>query len=276
MGGSEQQEKERETGLGWLQVCIAGLVVLCLVWGMALWVAKPGKPVASPREYTIHGRGLELLMGKPGRAVEGAHAAGPADCSLAPCLALTFDDGPDPKVTPQVLDVLARHHVHATFYVVGSRVAGNESLLRRMHAEGHEIGNHSWSHADLTALSPEQVQEQIARTQAAVAAAGVPLPTTFRPPYGAVNAVVRSNVRLSIVRWNLDPQDWDAHDAKDIVAKVESTARRGGVVEMHDIHQQTADSLDQLLSDLTPHYQLVTVSDMFNLPSGQRGEFFGR
>jgi peptidoglycan/xylan/chitin deacetylase (PgdA/CDA1 family) len=212
--------------------------------------------------------------GLPTSAVRGAVA--PVDCARVACLALTFDDGPSATVTPQVLDILDRHHVHATFYVVGSRVAGNEALLRRMHAAGHEIGNHTWSHADLTTLSPEQVREQIANTQAAVAAAGVPLPTTFRPPYGAVNGVVRSNVQLTIVRWNVDPEDWDTKQAKDIVPKVESTAKPGGVVEMHDIHQQTADSLDQLLNDLTPRYKLVTVSELFSLPPGQRGEFFGR
>ncbi|HEX7963870.1 MAG TPA: polysaccharide deacetylase family protein, partial [Candidatus Saccharimonadales bacterium] len=190
--------------------------------------------------------------------------------------ALTFDDGPSASVTPQVLDILARHGVHATFFVIGSRVGGNEALLRRMYQGGHEIGNHSWSHPDFTTLTPQQIQDQIAQAQAAIASAGVPAPTLFRPPYGAVNAVVRSNVPLSIVRWNVDPKDWDTGNAADIIKRVESTAKPGGVVEMHDIHQQTADSLDQLLNDLAPHYQLVTVSQLFNLAPGQRGEFFGR
>jgi len=200
----------------------------------------------------------------------------PVDCSHQACLALTFDDGPNPVTTPQVLDVLARHHARATFFVIGSHVPGNEALLRRMYHDGHEIGNHSWSHPDFTTLSPEQIRQQISQTQAVVVAAGVPAPTLFRPPYGAVNAVVKSQVPMTFAMWNIDPEDWRAKHPKDVLAKMEPSIRPGRVVDLHDIHQPTADSLDQMVTNLQQQYQLVTFSELFDLTSGQPGLFYGR
>jgi peptidoglycan/xylan/chitin deacetylase (PgdA/CDA1 family) len=192
------------------------------------------------------------------------------------CLAITFDDGPKPEVTNRVLDILAKHKVHSTFFVIGLHVPGNEELIRRMYREGHEIGNHSWGHKDMTTMNATQIQQEIYGTQAAVIAAGVPAPRLFRPPYGAVNQVMRSNIPLTIAMWNIDPEDWQAKDARKIIEQVESHARPGAVVDMHDIYPQTADALDQLLTDLQQHYQLVTVSQLFNLAPGQPGLFYGR
>jgi peptidoglycan/xylan/chitin deacetylase (PgdA/CDA1 family) len=207
----------------------------------------------------------------PGRPVVPS-----VNCAVQACLALTFDDGPNAVTTPQVLDTLARHHARATFFVLGTHVAGNEQLLRRMYLEGHEVGNHSWGHQDFTTLHPDQIHQQIERTQAAVAATGIPVPTLFRPPYGAMNTAVRAQVPLTLALWNVDPEDWRSKHPSDIIAKVEAHALPGRVVDLHDIHQPTADSLDQLLTDLQQHYQLVTFSEMFDLVPGQPGVFYGR
>ena len=83
------------------------------------------------------------------------------DCSVQACIALTFDDGPDPIITPQVLDILKRHNARATFFMLGYHVPGNEAVVKRIHQEGHEIGNHSWAHAHFTQLTPEQIQGDI-------------------------------------------------------------------------------------------------------------------
>jgi peptidoglycan/xylan/chitin deacetylase (PgdA/CDA1 family) len=198
------------------------------------------------------------------------------DCSIQACLALTFDDGPNPAITPLVLDALERHHARATFFVLGNHVPGNEALLRRMYQSGHEIGDHSWSHPDFTTLNLEQMQQQIAQTQAVVMAAGLPAPTLFRPPYGAVNAAVKNRIPMTLAMWNIDPEDWRAKDPKKIVAKVEAGAARGRVVVLHDMHQPTADSLDQLLVALQQQYELVTFSELFDLAPGQPGIFYGR
>ena len=139
----------------------------------------------------------------------------PVNCRLHPCLALTFDDGPNPITTPQVLRILEKEQVHASFFVVGSRVPANQALLQRMFTDGDEIGDHSWTHPDFTTLSPAQIRQQITLTQNAIKAAGVPAPTLFRPPYGAVNARVIANVPLTIMFWNEDPEDWAASSPKN-------------------------------------------------------------
>jgi peptidoglycan/xylan/chitin deacetylase (PgdA/CDA1 family) len=212
------------------------------------------------------------------RVLAFAYSSVPAvNCTLRPCLALTFDDGPNPYTTPQVLTILEREHIHASFFVVGSRVAGNQALLRRMFADGDEIGDHSWRHPDFTTLTPAQIKQQITLTQAAIKAAGVPPPTLFRPPYGAVDPEVIANVPLTIMFWNEDPRDWAASTPGEVEAAVEASARPGGVVDMHDIYRVTANALDPIIKKLkSEHYQFVTASQLLGLKPGQRGEFYGR
>ena len=198
------------------------------------------------------------------------------DCAKVPCLNVSFDDGPNPITTPQILDILKAYQVHANFFVVGSRAATMPGILQREYREGHEIGNHSWSHPDLTTLTPAQVQSQIMQTQAAVMAAGLPAPHLFRPPYGAVNQVVKSQVHMTLALWNVDPEDWNKADPAHLVQKVTAQAKRGGIIDLHDIDGATVAALPAILQNLKSRFQLVTMSQMLNLTPGQRGEFFGR
>ena len=213
------------------------------------------------------------------RRVKGAqisHLPPEPNCAVVACLALSFDDGPEPTVTPRVLDILDREHVHATFFVVGRRVAGNESILRRMHQEGHEIGNHSWDHADFTKLSPAQMDEELRQTQLAISNAGVPAPRLFRPPYGAVNDAVKAHSHMAIVRWDIDPADWESLDSGKILESVLAQAKPGGIILMHDIYGTTADALDPAIQQLEARgYQFVTVSQLMNLSPGDQGQYFG-
>jgi peptidoglycan/xylan/chitin deacetylase (PgdA/CDA1 family) len=145
-----------------------------------------------------------------------------------------------------------------------------------MHAEGHEIGNHSWSHADFTKLTPAEVDSQLRMTQAAIAKAGVPTPQVFRPPYGAVNDMVKGHARMTIVRWDIDPADWEVMDAAKIHESILGQAKPGGIVLMHDIYPTTADALDSSILDLKARgYQFVTVSQLMNLDPGDQGQYFG-
>lgn len=199
------------------------------------------------------------------------------DCVVQACIALTFDDGPDKTITPVVLDILKRHNAHATFFVQGSRVQGNEEILRRIHAEGHEIGNHSWGHPYFTRISPEQVQNEIISTQQAISKAGVPAPQLFRPPYGDINAAVVSQIPLTVVRWNVDPEDWRPKKQPLLLEHMAAHARPGSVVVMHDTEATTAERLEPLLVQLEAgHYSFVTVSELLNITPGQRGVYFNR
>lgn len=199
------------------------------------------------------------------------------DCRQVTCLALTFDDGPNPLTTPQVLSELEQAHIRATFFVVGTRIAGNEAVLRRMYADGDEIGNHSWSHPDMTRLSADQVQQQVQLTQQAVIGSGVPPPTVFRPPYGFVSQVMLDKIHLSILLWNEDPKDWAASTPQEVVQAVDASAQPGGIIDMHDIYGVTADALPQILSNLQNRgYHFVTVDQLLNLDPSSRGIYYGR
>jgi len=200
----------------------------------------------------------------------------PPDCSKLACLALTFDDGPNPVATPIILQALEQAHVPATFFVVGNRAATMPSLLQQMNRDGDEIGNHSWSHPDMTSMPAPEVDQQIAQTEAAVSAAGVPAPTVFRPPYGYINATMQTEIHMPFIMWNDDSRDWANHDPNQITQIVESEARAGGIVELHDIYASTGQALPQLLPDLQAHYTLVTISQLLALNPSSRGEFYNR
>jgi peptidoglycan-N-acetylglucosamine deacetylase len=267
--------KKRETTrrLAWRQIFLPQMAV-CLV---ALFLAAYGvgavakTPEMAPAKLSVQSKiNSEMSLVRP----QGAPAQ--VDCSSVPCLALSFDDGPNPITTPKVLDVLERHQVHATFFVVGAHIPGNEVILRRAYANGNEIGNHTWSHHNLKKLNGSQIREEIRKTQMAVMNAGVPAPHLFRPPYGEFDRYINSQIPMAIARWNVDPEDWKEGDPHVIADRIVTQARPGGVVDLHDAHLPTADALDSVVQNLKGRFHLVTVSQLFNLPPGERGEYFGR
>lgn len=151
-------------------------------------------------------------------------------------VALTFDDGPDPESTPAFLDLLARHDVRATFFVLGAQVAGNEDLLRRMVAEGHEIGLHGWDHR-CTVLVP-RLYGLLARARGHVEhASGVPL-RWYRPPYGVLTTetlLASRRLGLEPVLWTAWGREWERRATPErIVRSVTTTLRPGGTVLLHD------------------------------------------
>jgi peptidoglycan-N-acetylglucosamine deacetylase len=205
-----------------------------------------------------------------------AVAANHVDCNIKPCLALTFDDGPSSEYTPQILDILGRQQIKATFFIIGVHVAGKEALLRREYREGHEIGNHSWSHPDLSKLSAEDAESQIESTQRVIASAGVPAPKILRPPYGAVNDAVMAHNNLTVVRWNTDPEDWLSKDPAKITQSLMAHVRPGSIILMHDIYPTTVTALEPILQTLKQQYQFVTASQLLELSPGDQGQFFAR
>lgn len=256
--------REFKRNFEWMRhpTLVTGFASLCLLFGALGSLARPlPPPTAIPP--MPHVMGAKVLPPVP-------------DCSTTPCLALTFDDGPDSVATPLILDVLARHQVKATFFVVGSHVAGNEAILQREQREGHEIGNHTWSHPDLSKLSPEGVVDQLQRTQAAIAAAGVPAPRVVRPPYGVIDPMIASHNHLTVVRWNVDPADWKFRDPQGIFEHIVTNARPGAVILLHDLYPSTAAAVDMAIQTLKPHYQFVTASQLLNLSPGDQGQYFGR
>jgi peptidoglycan/xylan/chitin deacetylase (PgdA/CDA1 family) len=185
------------------------------------------------------------------------------DCKKVKCIALTFDDGPATPETATLLNSLAQHKARATFFVVGQNVAAHPELVRAEAKAGHEIGNHSWNHPDLTRLTHEQIASQLNRTSAAIKAATGKAPTVFRPPYGAINQTVRNATRLSPVLWDVDTEDWKYRDSAKVAQTVIDKAKRNEVVLMHDIHPTSVAAVPQILRTLTARgYHFVTVSHL--------------
>lgn len=177
-------------------------------------------------------------------------------------VALTFDDGPDSRTTPQALAILKKYHVKATFFMIGQNIAGNENLVKQVHDEGHQIGIHTWSHPVLTNLPLEQAKKEINDTQAAIGNVIGTKPTITRPPYGAVNATVQNAVNQSFIMWDVDSLDWKSHNTKAIMQEVAKT-KAGSIILMHDIHQTTIDALPSVIEYLQKNnYTLVTVDEL--------------
>lgn len=199
------------------------------------------------------------------------------DCAAQACLALTFDDGPSPQTTPQLLEILAEHDVLATFFMLGSQAAKYPQLVGRASREGHEIGNHSWIHRSFTKMSPPQMMDDWQRTQNTLLAAGAESVTLFRPPYGARNELVRQTIPVSLALWNVDPEDWRAHNPAELAALITNSAKPGGVVVLHDIKPMTIAAAPQFLETLKQKYHLVTMSDLLGIaPDAPKTMYFGR
>ncbi len=174
---------------------------------------------------------------------------------------LTFDDGPA-ECTPALLAVLARHGVHATFFVVGRRVARGRELVRRIAAEGHTVGNHSWSHPDLRTLESDALRVELERTSDAIERATGERPSLFRPPYGFTNRNVEaaaSALGMRSVLWDVSTDDW-LRPGVEAIGEVLRAAPPGAVVLMHDgraragrgDRRQTVAAVERLLAERRP------------------------
>ena len=176
---------------------------------------------------------------------------------------LTYDDGPHPTYTPALLDLLAAHDAQATFFVLGSEVERYPGIAARIAREGHAIGNHTWSHPQLTTVSGEALRRQVLDTQSVIQRAAGVAPTCLRPPYGDRDATVNARVAelgLRMSLWDVDPHDWRRPGTDAIVDHVLSRVRPGAVILLHDGRRdrgQTVAATKRLLTSLTDQgYQL--------------------
>ena len=188
-------------------------------------------------------------------------------CSKSPCrVALTFDDGPNPHLTNQILQILEKAQVPATFFVVGQAAAAHPILLQRMARDGDEIGNHTWAHANLLHQSSAAQAQAIDQTTQAIQRA-VPGPVRlFRPPYGLYNRQVQdllASRHMALVLWAADDHDYRGWPADRLQAEVQKETQAGAIILMHDIHPNTVKALpDEIRWLQAQGFQLVTVSDL--------------
>lgn len=193
-------------------------------------------------------------------------------------IAFTFDDGPDPEETTQILDLLKQYDAKATFFVVGKQVEKHPELVRREVAEGHELGNHTYDHAYFNrGSSAETIASQLLRTQEAIFKATGKKSYLFRPPGGyysdrMIETCKKNGYLVVMWSWHQDTWDWNRPGVKKIVNKVLGNARNGDIVLMHDHvegRSQTVDALKEILPELKKRgYRFVTVSELaqYNIP----------
>lgn len=180
-----------------------------------------------------------------------------------PMIALTFDDGPN-KTTIPILDTLKEYDGVATFFILGNRVSNNVDILKRMLEEGSEIGNHSYSHKELTKISSEKLTEQIINTQnALIDSIGIE-PRFMRPTYGSYNDRVKSEVEMPLILWSIDTLDWKSRNSRKVTDHVLANVKDGDIILMHDIYDSTVEAVRSLVPELIDRgYQLVTISELF-------------
>jgi peptidoglycan/xylan/chitin deacetylase (PgdA/CDA1 family) len=181
-------------------------------------------------------------------------------------------DGPSADYTPRLLDLLKARHLKATFFLIGQNVQAHPELVRRIIAEGHEVGNHTWDHPQLSKLSDERATDEIEKTQAAIRAACGVTPVLLRPPYGALNKPehvwIPERLKLNVIYWSVDTIDWKHPGASTITQRVLAGARPGAIILQHDIHGQTIDAMAAALDGLIAKgYHLVTISQLIAMES---------
>ena len=192
-----------------------------------------------------------------------------------PYVALTFDDGPHASNTPRLLDILRARNVKATFYVIGKNVDLYPGIVRRTVAEGHEIGNHTYTHPKLSGLSNDRVMAEIRKTDEAIVRASGVRPKTLRPPYGALLQSQRQMIHATLgyptIMWSVDPLDWKRPGASVVTSRIVSGTNNGAIILVHDLHGSSVDAMPATIDTLLRKgYRFVTVSQLLAMGgSGQ-------
>ena len=186
-----------------------------------------------------------------------------ADMEDSKKIALTFDDGPHPYYTEQLLDGLKERDVKATFFVLGKHVEEYPELVQRMSEEGHLIGNHTYSHMQLSQGNGEAFKEELIRTNELIEDLTGQEVQYVRPPYGTWNKKFEKELNMFPVLWNIDPLDWSSSNVSGIVQKVKAKAKENAIILMHDEYKTTVTASLQIIDELKEHgYEFVTVEEL--------------
>lgn len=183
-----------------------------------------------------------------------------------PAVALTFDDGPSSRYTPELLDGLKERGVKASFFLVGKNIEENSDLIRRMEAEGHLIGNHTYNHVQLNKISDASAREEILKTNNAIYEATGRYPQYMRPPYGAWKKNMEICVEMLPVFWTIDTLDWKTQNVQAVCQVVEKEIEDGAIILMHDEYETTVNAALKIVDEYQEKgYEFVTV-DRLILP----------
>lgn len=215
-------------------------------------------------------------------AVSGEERAVPADHPVelseeTKYVALTFDDGPRSGTTDRLLDGLRELGASATFFVIGEEAAQAPELVQRIQAEGHQVGNHTWSHVRLEGGDTAALMEEVRQTEALLEELLGGGPYWLRPPYGMISPQVAAQVSTPLVKWSVDPRDWESRDRDQVVRAVLDAVEPNSIILLHDIYPSSVDAALELVETLQNEgYWFVTVEELLRLNglTPLAGEFY--
>ena len=205
----------------------------------------------------FHSAGTEMLKTTAGKAEEETFQEGQEE--NRPLAALTFDDGPSAEYTPRLLDGLKERNIKASFFLLGRNIPGNEEIVERMQEEGHLIGNHTYNHVQLSAISEAEAREEILKTNNIIYEITGNYPQYMRPPFGSWKKNLELCVEMIPVFWNIDTMDWKSQDVSSILNIVFAEAEDGAIILMHDEYETSVEAALQIADHLMKEgYEFVT------------------
>ena len=236
-----ERRERRWYGLSRSNILRVGTLALLLSALAALWLCRPW-----PRDSQM--------------------ASGPAQIPNGPFVALTFDDGPKAGTTSTLLDGLSRRGVHATFFVIGENVEGNEELLLRMEREGHQIGLHTFHHRSLAGVNGADIYAEVDELRRILSGLLGREDFMLRPPYGIITPSNRARAGTPIILWSVDPEDWSDRDSDRQTAAILEQVTDGGIILLHDIYGASVETALRVVDELMAKgYKFVTVEELFAL-----------
>ena len=239
-------------------------LVFCCVAALSIAIRLGAEPTPSTRSKPRESRATPE---EPTITFSAVHVDGPY-------IAMTFDDGPSATLTPKLLDLLAAHHIKATFFVIGENVAEHPEIVARAAREGHEIGNHSWSHPNFAKMSDEGVRRQLQQTDDAIKSATGKRPTLMRPPYGSLTGRqkhwIHDEFGYDIILWDVDPYDWKRPGPAVVRNRILKETRPGSIVLSHDIHPGTIEAMPSTWDELEAKgFKFVTIPELIRMATAR-------
>lgn len=181
-------------------------------------------------------------------------------------VALTFDDGPNYKVTTFLLDELDNKNAKASFFLVGSRISSQKVLIKRMYNSGHSVGSHSYNHKNLTKLTDEQLMKEINDTNELISQITGEDVKYLRPPYGSYNKDLLNKINMTFILWNVDTLDWQSRDSQKVCDSIINSAKDGAIILLHDLYQTSVDGALCAIDKLQEQgYAFVSIDEMIKL-----------
>ena len=209
---------------------------------------------------------LALAAAQLGAPARTQAVLGEVKLPAGPYVALTFDDGPRAATTTPLLDGLAQRGVHATFFVIGENVEGNEDLLIRMEREGHQIGLHTFHHKSLAAVNGRDFYAEVDKLRETLSGLLDQSDFMLRPPYGMITPANRARAGAPIILWSVDPEDWSDRNSARQLSVILDTAEDGSIILLHDIYPASVDTALAAVDALMARgYKFVTVEELFAL-----------